>query len=557
MCYNIYTIWHFKKEAVNLKKIYVFGHKKPDTDSVTSSIALSYLKQCLGMNTEPRVLGDINNETKFVLEYFQVQQPKYLNDVKLQIKDLNYRRGYFISNKESILKGFQYMSEKGISTIPVVDDNKKFDGALAMKDSARNQISGDYERLFTSYDHIIETLDGEEILRFDDEIDGELLVASFKSTTFIENVNITERTILIVGDRHSIIEYAVESGAKLLIITGNHQIKEKHIEIARQNKVNIIRTPHSSFDTSIHVGLSNYIKTIKYTHDLLCFDEDRDVNDLIEASNKTRFSYYPIVDKKNNCLGLLKLADLQDRSPKKVILVDHNEYAQSVDGIEEAEILEVVDHHKIGNIGTTLPINFRNMPVGSTNTILYLQFQENHIKIPKQIAGLMLSGIISDTLLLKSPTTTELDKKALKELAKIAEIDYQTYGMEMFKKGSSIKGKTKEEVLYTDFKNFEIDNKKVGIGQINTMDITEFLNEKEEYRNLINKVASQNEYYIVALFVTDIIHNGSYIFYNDSAQDTLDNCFGEPNIEQGTYLDGYVSRKKQIIPAIMRIMERK
>lgn len=540
-----------------MKKVFVFGHKKPDTDSVTSAIALSYLKNQLGMNTEPRVLGDITNETKFVLDYFQVEAPKYLNDVKLQIKDLNYRRGYFIGNKESIAKGFEYMTKKGISTIPVVDDNKKFDGALAMKDIARNQISGNYRRLYTSYDHILEVLEGEEILRFDNEIDGMISVASFRSTTFRENFDIDRSTILIVGDRHSIIEYAVENQAKLLIITGNNQMKENHIEIAKRNKVNIIRTKKSSFDTANHIGLSNYIKTIQYTHNLLCFDEERDVNDLIEASNKTRFSYYPIIDKKNNCLGLLKLADINDRSLKKVILVDHNEYAQSVDGIEEAEIVEVVDHHKIGNIGTTLPINFRNMPVGSTNTILYLMYHENNIEIPKNIAGLMVSGILSDTLLLKSPTTTELDQKAVKELSKIANIHYEEYGMKMFKAGSSIKGKTKEEVLYTDFKNFDIDGKKVGIGQIFTLDVEEFEKEKDSYVDLINAVAKNQDYYIVALFVTDIIKNGSYIFYNEKAQDTLDNCFDEPNLKEGSYLNGYVSRKKQIIPNIMRIMERK
>lgn len=540
-----------------MRKVYIFGHKKPDTDSVTSAIALSYLKNQLGMNTEPRVLGDITDETQFVLDYFHINKPKYLNDVKLQIKDLNYRRGYFIKNKESIAKGFEYMTSKGISTIPVVDDNKKFDGALAMKDIARNQISGNYRKLYTSYDHILEVLDGEEVLRFDNEIEGEINVASFRSTTFIEQFDVKPNTILIVGDRHSIIEYAIQNGAKLLIITGNNQIKEEHIAIAKQKKVNIIRTSKTSFDTAAHIGLSNYIKTIQYTHDLLCFDEERDVNDLIEASNKTRFSYYPIIDKKNNCLGLLKLADINDRSLKQVILVDHNEYMQSVDGIEEAEILEVVDHHKIGNIGTSIPINFRNMPVGSTNTIIYLMYKENNIQIPNQIAGIMLSGILSDTLLLKSPTTTELDKVAVHYLADKANVNYETYGMQMFKAGSSIQGKTIEEVLYTDFKNFDVDNKKIGIGQIFTLDVDEFFQEKEQYINLINNISKNQNYYIVALFVTDIIKNGSYIFYNENAQDTLDNCFDKPDLQQGDFLEGYVSRKKQILPNIMRIIERK
>lgn len=536
---------------------YIFGHKKPDTDSVTSAIALSYLKNVLGENTEPRVLGNINNETKFVLDYFGVEPPKYLNDVKLQIKDLNYRRGYYISNKESIKRAYEYMTKKGISTIPVINEQKKFEGALAMKDIAHHQISGDFRHLYTSYDLLLETIDAEEILRFDEVIDGQIKAAYYRSTTFIQNIEINDKTILIVGDRHSIIEYAVLNKAKLIIITGNKEIKQEHIEIARKNKVNIIRTPRASFDVSVHIGLANFIKCVKHSQQFVCFDEEDDVHDLVETSNRLRYSYYPIVDKENNCLGLIKLADLNDKKPKKVILVDHNEYSQSVDGIEEAEILEVVDHHKIGDVGTSIPINFRNMPVGSTNTIIYMMYKENNINIPKNIAGLMASGIISDTLLLKSPTATSKDKEALENLSELAEIDYKKYGIELFKAGSSLKGKTLEEILYTDFKNFEINNKKVGVGQVFTMDITEFLEKQDEYVKLVNKVATQNDYYIVSLFVTDLNTNGSYIFYNDAAKDILESSFDIENIQQATYLPDYVSRKKQIIPNIMHVMERK
>ncbi len=538
-----------------MKKVYVFGHKKPDTDSVTSAIALSYLKNQLGMNTEPRVLGDINNETKYVLDYFHVDVPKYLNDVKLQIKDLNYRRGYFINEKESVYQAFHEMTKKNVSTIPITDENGKFTGALAMKDIARNQVDGNHTKLFTSYDHILEILEGEEVLRFNEEIDGEIDVVSFRSSTFIDTFTVQRNTILIVGDRYNIIEFAIHNGAELLIITGGNEIKESMLELAREKRVNIIKTKKSSFDAANHIWLSNYIKTMKFTKDFLCFDEETDVDELIEASNKTRFSYYPITDKKNTCLGLLKLADINDRTKKQVILVDHNEYVQSVDGIEEADVLEVVDHHKIGNLGTTVPINFRNMPVGSTNTILYLMYQENGIDIPKEIAGLMMSGILSDTLILKSPTTTELDRSAVYFLSRKVNIHYEEYGIQMFKAGSSIQGKTKEEILFNDFKNFDIDNKKVGIAQVFTLDVEAFSKEKEEYVKLINQVSKTQGYYVWALFVTDVIKNGSYIFYNDSADHTLENCFG--NIDQGSYLEGIVSRKKQVIPAIMRIMERK
>ena len=256
------------------------------------------------------------------------------------------------------------------------------------------------------------------------------------------------------------------------------------------------------------------------------------------------------------CLGLLKLADIKESNKKKVILVDHNEIKQSADGIDESDIIEVVDHHNIGNIGTSSPISFRTMPVGCTNTILYTLFKENNIEIPKNIAGLMISAIASDTLLLKSPTTTAFDKIVLEELSSIAGVDWMEHGLEMLKAGSSLKGKTREEVLYSDFKNFQVDEHKMGIGQISTFNIDEFLTDKDNYIDLINKTANNNEYDILALFVTDIIKNGSYVFYNDNAKELVKEAYNLESIEQGTYLDNVVSRKKQMVPNLMDILER-
>ena len=289
----------------------------------------------------------------------------------------------------------------------------------------------------------------------------------------------------------------------------------------------------------------------------VCFSEDEDIDEVVDKSKKFRYSNYPVLDKKGNCLGLLRLSDINDANKKKVILVDHNEETQSVDGLDEAEIVEIIDHHKIGTLGTSMPINFRNMPVGSSNTIIYLMYKENNVEIPKEIAGLMLSGIISDTLLFRSPTTTELDKEVADTLATIAQVNLDEYGMNMLKAGSSLKGKTKEDVLFTDFKNFTIDGKKIGIGQITTFDISEIENVKDEYINLINKTATNNEYYIVALFVTDVINNGSYIYYNDNSKEIFELAFDIENLFEGYYIDNCVSRKKQIIPKIIDVLEKK
>lgn len=540
-----------------MEKIYIFGHKKPDTDSVTAALSLSYLKNELGFNTVPMVLGEINNETKYVLDYFKVKEPHYLNDVKLQIKDINFQKGYFINQKESIYDGYLYMNDNIISTIPIVDKNKKFIGMVSMKDIAKDQVSGDIYKLETSYDNVIDALNGEEVSKFDEELVGNIIVASFKSTTFIENIKITKDTILIVGDRHSIIEYAVNEGAKLIIITGSRDVKEEHLELARKNHVNIIKTPYDTFKVAKIVNLCNYIETIAVKNDIICFNENEDINDFISASNKYKYSSYPIVNKKDECLGILRISDIVNKKRKKVILVDHNEYEQSVDGLDEAEIIEIVDHHKIGSISTSMPISFRNMPVGSTNTIIYTLYKENSIAIPYDIAGLMLSGIISDTLLLTSPTTTEIDRKVVKDLISILNIDYVEYGKKMFTYGSSLKGKSKEQIMYSDFKNFTIDNKKVGVGQITTMNVNQILDEKDEYIRIINNISSTNDYYIFAFFVTDILDGGSYVLFNESAKDILDNGFDVENISQAHYLKGLVSRKKQFIPAIMRAMEKR
>ena len=540
-----------------MEKIYIFGHKKPDTDSIAGSIALSYLKNKLGYNTIPKTLGSLNNETKFVLDSFGVDEPQYLNDDKLQVKDTNYIKDYFMEDTCSIYDGYNYMNEHNIGNLPIVNQKGEFTGLISMKDIVKYQMSDELNNLNTSYDNILKTLNGESILKFDDELNIHILTASFRSTTFIENIIIDNETGLIVGDRHSIIEYAVNNKAKLIILTGNSEIKDIHLDIAKVNKVNIIRTNFDSFTTTRKIWLANYLNTIKGNQDVICFYEEDSMDEVNDKTKRFKYSNYPVISKNNKCLGLMRISDANDATKKKVILVDHNEETQSVDGLEEAEIVEIIDHHKIGTIGTSMPINFRNMPVGSSNTIIYLLYKENNIEIPKHIAGLMLSGIISDTLLFKSPTTTELDKEVVSELSKIAEVEYEKYGMDMLKAGSSLKGKTKEDVLFTDFKNFTIDNKKVGIGQITTFDISEIDNEKEEYIELINSVAVNNDYYAIALFATDIIKNGSYVYYNEQAKEVFENSFDIDNITQGYYLDGCVSRKKQIIPNIIDTIEKK
>ena len=255
-------------------------------------------------------------------------------------------------------------------------------------------------------------------------------------------------------------------------------------------------------------------------------------------------------------MGVLRLGDMDDVEKKQCILVDHNEYEQSVDGLNQAEIVEIIDHHKIGSIGTNAPINFRNMPLGSTNTILYLMFKEHQIEIPKHIAGLMLSGILSDTLILKSPTSTKVDEEAINYLSKIAEVDYEEYGMKMFKAASSLEGMTKEQVLFSDFKNFHINDYVVGIGQVLTLDIDQIKQVEDEYISLLDSEAQNKGYDVIGLFITDIITQGSYIYFNHTSKDIWRKSFQLEELEQGTFISGCISRKKQIVPAIMKVLDK-
>lgn len=539
-----------------MDNIYIFGHKKPDTDAVTAPIILSYLKNKLGFNTEPRVLGSINTETKFVLDYFKVDTPKELKDVKLQIKDLKYQKDLNFNEYDSIYNAYIFMNNNKVSMIPVVDNKSKLIGIASMKDIAKNALNEDFNELKTSYTNIMHTLNGESLTKFDTEIKGNTLVASYQHQTFIDTINLDENSILIIGNRNKIIEYAIEKKVKLIVLTGNHELKEEHLQLALKNKVNIIKTKYDTFKTVRFINFSNYIKNITLTENIVSFKEDDFVTEFTDIASKTKYSNFPVTDNEGKSLGLLKLANVADQKKKKVILVDHNEISQSVDGINEAEVVEVIDHHNIGSLGTSLPINFRTMPVGCTSTILYTLYKENNVKIPKNIAGLMTSAICSDTLLLKSPTTTDLDKQALEEVSKIAGVDWYEYGLEMLKAGSSLKGKTKEEILYTDFKNFEFDDKKMGIGQISTFDINEIKKDSDEYVSMINKIATNNDYDLLALFATDILSNGSYVFFNDSAKEIVAEGYKVEDIYQGYYLDGCVSRKKQMVPNLMETLKK-
>ncbi len=537
-----------------MKKVLIFGHKKPDTDSVMSAIGLSYLKNQLGDNTEPRVLGTINKESEFVLNYFNIKPPKYLNDVKLQLKDVHYHKGFYLKETASIYDGYQAMLKEELTGLPVVKEDGTFHGLLTIKDLSHILINENVEDLYTSYDNLLRVLKGEEVFRATDEIVGKINVAGYRSTTIIENVEFSPHDILIVGDRHSVIEYAITSGVQLIVISGDSYIKEEHIALARERMVNIIRTPYDTYRVAKLISLTNYIKTMIRVYNPTSFLETDFISDVIDSNNKLKHTNYPVVDKHNKCLGLLKITDLSEKNPKKVILVDHNEKLQSVDGIEEAEILEIFDHHNLGSITTNNPINFRNMAVGSTCTIVYFMFMERRIMIPKDIAGALLSGILSDTLILRSPTATPRDHEAVINLSRVAEVNYEEYGMQLFKSGTSLEGMSREDVLYNDYKLYTVNDHSFAIGQFFTTNFDEIEKDLNSYVEVLNQVATANNYALVALYVTDIIKNGSYVIYNDKGSNIINLAY-QDNVYEGYFIEGCLSRKKHIVPLLMEILE--
>ncbi len=534
-----------------MNKVYIFGHQSPDTDAVTSAISLSHLKNKLGMDTEPRVLGHINKETKYVLDKFGVKEPKYLNDVKLQLKDLDYHKGLFVDENKSIDYVYKFLTEKGVTGTPVVTDGNKYKGIITIKDIAKKLISNDFDKIDSNYSNILETVSGEEVLKFDDEIKGNVLVASYDSDTFISNVNLNSNSILIVGDRQDIIKKAIDDNVKLIVVTGPEKITEENLKLAENNKVNVIKTNIDSFHTSKLICLSNKIGTLLVEDTSKIFRENDYYTDFVEATKKLKHNNYPILNNDGVCLGLIRITEIINKNNKKVMLVDHQEKEQSVIGLDEANILEIVDHHKIGNINTTNPINFRNMTVGSTNTIVYFMYKENNVEIPKEIAGIMLSGLLSDTLCLQSPTTTEIDKKVAEDLALIAGVDYKKYALDMFKAGTSLEGLTKEEVIKSDFKSFPIGDEKMAIGQVFTLDVDRIFDELDTYIEKLEEINNKEGYKFIVIAITDILKNGSYLIFTENAKSVLESIYKLDDIKQGYYVDGLVSRKKQILPAIL------
>ena len=536
-----------------MDKVFIFGHRAPDTDAVTGAISLSYLKYCLGVNAEPRVLGNVSSETLYALNKFNIKTPKYLNNVKVQIKDLDFNKNCITNENTSIIEAFKLMNDQGITGIPLVDDNSMFKGYVSLKEIASDMIFNESLYVDTSFDNLVKVLDAKSYYKVDDHIEGYAHATTFDDATFIKEIPLDRKSILIVGDRKQIIEHALKVGVKLIIMVHAKELSESQMKIAAQNNINIISANKSSFKVARVLCLANPIKTIKRNENCITFNINDYLSDFEETIQKYKHTNYPILNNQGICLGMLRTTDVKKIHRKQVILVDHNTKGQSVDGLNEADILEIIDHHNLGDIVTSKPINMRSMSVGSVNTIIYHMYQENNIKIPKDIAGLMLSGIISDTLCLNSPTTTDVDIKVANELARLADIDIKKYGIELLESGVSIDNMSANDIIYKDNKEYEINDNKISISQVFTTDFNMFVDRIPELVKELDTIQERHNYQICALYVTDFIKKVSYVIYSNNSRNELEVVYNTNELNQGYKIPDIVSRKKQIIPEIMDV----
>ncbi len=536
--------------------IYITGHKNPDSDSICAALAYSEYKNANGdVNAIPVRLGEMNRETKFILEYFGVDAPMLIETVRLSVEDLNFDKIAPVSPDISLRMALDLMKKNNLNSLPIIDENEQLTGIVTISDIIQSYIdvwdNTILSKSGTSIDNIIDTLSAKSILipNVMKPMAGKLLVLAMEPKSVVEYIE--ENDIVICGDRKDAQELAIKKDISLMIVTGDVKVDEEIISLAEEKGITIISTPHDTFTTSRLITQSVPISYVMTTDNLVVFTLDDLVDNVKEQMSQTRFRSYPVIDDNNNkVVGLISRYHLISSMKKKVILVDHNERSQSVDGLEECEILEIIDHHRVADVFTGNPIYFRNEPVGSTSTIIASILFENGRRPSKKMAGILSAAIISDTLLFRSPTSTNIDKMILERLARIVDLDVEKFAMEMFKAGTSLVGKTPQELLSQDFKAFTIDEDKIGIAQVYTMDPDSLKDMKSDLISLMEERAKEYNYSIFILMLTDIFEQASEMVVVGHNKELVAKAFGETLANSSFYAPGILSRKKQVVPPI-------
>ncbi|MDR1832766.1 MAG: putative manganese-dependent inorganic diphosphatase [Fusobacteriaceae bacterium] len=531
-----------------MEPVYVFGHKNPDTDSICSAIAMANLQNKLGVPAIPCRLGDMNRETKFALQKFDVPEPRLLKTVSAQISDLTNVQKSFISENDSLRTALEKLTAANFSSLPVGDRNDKLKGMLHVSEIANTYLNLDHSKLFkkyvTTYENLMTAIDG---VVLSGVYPSGVIGGNLKEISEIERVQ--RGDIVLMAPIEEAIDSCVGAGARVIIVAcdeNDHVLPRNDIETA----IVIVRS--SLFKIVGRIGQSISVSSILSGDSFYSFKKDdflHDIRDMMKEANQTNF---PVAESDGRVYGTIRTKDLINFNRKKVILVDHNEKNQSVDGIEDAKILRVIDHHKFGNFMTEEPLNITAEIVGSTCTIIYEMYKDYEIELDRQMAGVLLSGILSDTLLLKSPTCTEKDVLAIKDLEKICKIkNYKFYGMDLLKAGTSASSMTVHEILTQDLKEFPIKDHVYGVAQINTVDSQSILERKAELEREMEKLIAEFGFSLFILVITDIIKSGSYALVAGENPAILELALDVKLENNMVWLPGVISRKKQIMPFIM------
>lgn len=540
-----------EKEAV-----WVVGHRNPDTDSICAAISYAYLKNRIDDSRLyiAKKAGPLNGETRYVLRRFSFPEPETVHDVKTQIRDLHIRHTPGISSHYSLKKAWELMKAEDVVTLPIVDEDNRLVGiinngdiAYSYMDVYDNSVLG---RARTQYKNIVETLNGRLLTGniHGYVVRGKVVVASGNREA-IRN-EIEEDDVVILGNVRERQEIALEKKPSCMIVTGVSDVDREIVEEAASIDCVLIATEYDSFTTARLINQSMPIKYFMTRKDLETFELDDTIDDVKDRMAKIRHRDFPVLDGDGHYMGMFSRRNLLSMERKKLILVDHNEKSQAVDGIDEADILEIIDHHRIGSLETIQPIYFRNQPLGCSSTIIYRMFLENNVEIPGQIAGLMLSAIISDTLMFRSPTCTEYDVEAGHALAEIAGVEIEELANAIFEAGSDFAGKSDEEIFYQDFKVFHEGTVAFGVAQVSAVSSQELEKVGERLQPYLKTVLADQNLSMVFMLLTNIIRQGSAVIYDGrEAREMLGSAFGNEVLkEDEAELPGVVSRKKQFIP---------
>ena len=543
------------------KKVWVVGHKNPDTDSICAAIAYANLKnQADGNRYEAKRAGELNEETKYVLDTFGVKSPGLITDVGAQVKDIEIRKTPGVSGKISLKRAWEMMKEQNVVTLPVTDKENNLEGLIITGDIATSYMdvydNSILSRAKTQYQNIVDTLDGTMLCGNEHAyfMKGKVVVGSANPETMEQFLE--DDDLVIMGNRYDAQICALESNASCIVIAGSPQVPKTIVKMAEEKHCVLITTDYDTYTAARLINQSMPIKFFMRREQLVTFETEEYIDKVREIMSKEKHRDFPVLDEDGKYIGMISRRNLLNMKKKQLILVDHNEKTQAVDGIGGADILEIIDHHRIGSLETMSPVFFRNQPLGCTATIIYQMYQEQKVAIDKKVAGLLCSAILSDTLMYRSPTCTPLDKAVAEELAQIADINIEEHAKAMFQAGSDFGSKTPEEIFYQDFKTFSQDGVEFGVGQLSAMTQEELEQVRDKLLPYLRDVLVERKIEMVFVMLTNIIEETTYLICaGEKADDLVEKAYHVH--KEGDYhvLKGVVSRKKQLIPMFMSAMQ--